>query len=289
MTSRSRSSATAGPCGTEAKPRTAARRAQGSENEGGKRAQAHRLAAAAAHLAAWCWARSSSAVLLVGGLFFLGYSLVNIPPANAAAIAAEQRLPLRRRQPSSPATARSTARTSTLAQISKDRPARRARRRGPRLLQRVRHRPQGDAPRRLEHRHRQGQAVRLHHHPAVREELLPGPGTDRHAARSRSSSSRSSSTARSPRTRSSRATSTPATSAATPTASRPPPRPTTASTPRTSTTAQGAYLAALLNAPSEYDVVAHPENKAAAQARWNYVLDGMVKKDWLEPSRARRP
>ena len=29
----------------------------------------------------------------------------------------------------------------------------------------------------------------------------------------------------------------------------------------TSTTAQGAYLAALLNAPSEYDVVAHPENK----------------------------
>ncbi|WP_328582143.1 transglycosylase domain-containing protein [Streptomyces sp. NBC_00370] len=46
-------------------------------------------------------------------------------------------------------------------------------------------------------------------------------------------------------------------------------------------TAQGAYLASLLNAPSEYDVVAHPENKAAALARWNYVLDGMVKEDWL--------
>ncbi|MET7574143.1 transglycosylase domain-containing protein [Streptomyces sp. NPDC005492] len=45
--------------------------------------------------------------------------------------------------------------------------------------------------------------------------------------------------------------------------------------------ARGAYLAALLNAPSEYDVVAHPENKAAAVARWNYVLDGMVKKHWL--------
>ncbi|PWI18144.1 penicillin-binding protein [Streptomyces sp. Act143] len=47
------------------------------------------------------------------------------------------------------------------------------------------------------------------------------------------------------------------------------------------TAAEGAYLAALLNAPSEYDVVAHPENKAAAQARWNYVLDGMVKEGWL--------
>ncbi|GAA4821819.1 transglycosylase domain-containing protein [Streptomyces ziwulingensis] len=47
------------------------------------------------------------------------------------------------------------------------------------------------------------------------------------------------------------------------------------------TAAQGAYLASLLNAPSEYDVVAHPENKAAAQARWNYVLDGMVAKGWL--------
>jgi membrane peptidoglycan carboxypeptidase len=48
--------------------------------------------------------------------------------------------------------------------------------------------------------------------------------------------------------------------------------------------AQGAYLASLLNAPSEYDVVAHPENRSAAEARWNYVLDGMVKKGWLEPS-----
>lgn len=48
--------------------------------------------------------------------------------------------------------------------------------------------------------------------------------------------------------------------------------------------AEGAYLAALLNAPSEYDVVAHPENKSAAVARWNYVLDGMVKEGWLEQS-----
>ncbi|MGC5545194.1 transglycosylase domain-containing protein [Streptomyces griseus] len=46
-------------------------------------------------------------------------------------------------------------------------------------------------------------------------------------------------------------------------------------------TAEGAYLAALLNAPSAYDVVAHPDNKPAAQRRWNYVLNGMVKEDWL--------
>ncbi|MET9500982.1 transglycosylase domain-containing protein [Streptomyces sp. NPDC006622] len=47
------------------------------------------------------------------------------------------------------------------------------------------------------------------------------------------------------------------------------------------TPAQGAYLAALVNAPSEYDVIAHPENRKAAEARWNYVLDGMVTKGWL--------
>ncbi|MGW2477666.1 transglycosylase domain-containing protein [Streptomyces sp. NPDC001665] len=50
------------------------------------------------------------------------------------------------------------------------------------------------------------------------------------------------------------------------------------------TTAQGAYLASLLNAPSAYDVVAYPENKPAAVARWNYVLDGMVKEKWLAPA-----
>ncbi|MGW1076820.1 transglycosylase domain-containing protein [Streptomyces sp. NPDC002537] len=46
--------------------------------------------------------------------------------------------------------------------------------------------------------------------------------------------------------------------------------------------AEGAYLATLLNAPSAYDVGAHPENKPRATARWNYVLDGMVKKKWLD-------
>ncbi|MFJ3970618.1 transglycosylase domain-containing protein [Streptomyces parvus] len=47
------------------------------------------------------------------------------------------------------------------------------------------------------------------------------------------------------------------------------------------TTAEGAYLASLLNAPSAYDVVAHPDSKPAAQRRWNYVLGGMVKERWL--------
>ncbi|MFF6780262.1 transglycosylase domain-containing protein [Streptomyces sp. NPDC012510] len=50
------------------------------------------------------------------------------------------------------------------------------------------------------------------------------------------------------------------------------------------TAGQGAYLAALVNAPSMYDVVAHPENTKAAVARWNYVLDGMVKEGWLKQS-----
>ncbi|WP_344387209.1 transglycosylase domain-containing protein [Streptomyces vastus] len=49
------------------------------------------------------------------------------------------------------------------------------------------------------------------------------------------------------------------------------------------TAAQGAYLASLLNAPSAYDVTAHPENRPAVVDRWNYVLDGMVKEKWLTP------
>ncbi|MFG2332248.1 transglycosylase domain-containing protein [Streptomyces sp. NPDC048604] len=51
-------------------------------------------------------------------------------------------------------------------------------------------------------------------------------------------------------------------------------------------TAQSAYLAALLNAPSAYDVAAQPGNRAKAVARWHYVLDGMVGERWL--SRAER-
>ncbi|MEV7728251.1 transglycosylase domain-containing protein [Streptomyces sp. NPDC087917] len=50
------------------------------------------------------------------------------------------------------------------------------------------------------------------------------------------------------------------------------------------TTAEGAYLATLLNSPSAFDVVAHPQSRGRAEARWNYVLDGMVKKKWLSPA-----
>ena len=46
-------------------------------------------------------------------------------------------------------------------------------------------------------------------------------------------------------------------------------------------TAEGAYLASLLKAPNAYDVTTHPENRAKAVARWNYVLDGMVTEGWL--------
>ncbi|MGW7435844.1 transglycosylase domain-containing protein [Streptomyces sp. NPDC054849] len=50
------------------------------------------------------------------------------------------------------------------------------------------------------------------------------------------------------------------------------------------TTAEGAYLATLLNSPSAFDVVSHPQSRPRALARWNYVLDGMVKKQWLSPA-----
>lgn len=50
------------------------------------------------------------------------------------------------------------------------------------------------------------------------------------------------------------------------------------------TTAEGAYLATLLNSPSAFDVVAHPQGRGRALARWNYVLDGMVKKGWMTPA-----
>ncbi|WP_433452253.1 transglycosylase domain-containing protein [Streptomyces sp. CA-142005] len=52
------------------------------------------------------------------------------------------------------------------------------------------------------------------------------------------------------------------------------------------TVQQGAYLAALLQAPSQYDwAVATPTGKKLVQARWNYVLDNMVKQHWLDPSK----
>ncbi|MFB6891793.1 transglycosylase domain-containing protein [Kitasatospora sp. NPDC056327] len=48
------------------------------------------------------------------------------------------------------------------------------------------------------------------------------------------------------------------------------------------TLAQSAYLAALLQAPSAYDVrTATPANRAKAVARWHYTLDGMVQLGFL--------
>lgn len=47
--------------------------------------------------------------------------------------------------------------------------------------------------------------------------------------------------------------------------------------------AQGAYLAALLQAPSQYDwAVATPTGKKLVQERWNYVLNNMVEQGWLD-------
>jgi membrane peptidoglycan carboxypeptidase len=47
--------------------------------------------------------------------------------------------------------------------------------------------------------------------------------------------------------------------------------------------AQSAYLAAVLKAPSSYDVsTATPAHRAAVVARWNYVLDGMVELGYLD-------
>jgi membrane peptidoglycan carboxypeptidase len=46
--------------------------------------------------------------------------------------------------------------------------------------------------------------------------------------------------------------------------------------------AQGALLAALIQAPTRLDPATNP---AEARARWNYVLDGMVAEHWLAPAR----
>ncbi|MDQ0774793.1 penicillin-binding protein 1A [Streptomyces aurantiacus] len=50
--------------------------------------------------------------------------------------------------------------------------------------------------------------------------------------------------------------------------------------------AQGAYLAALLQAPSQYDwAVASDTSKKLVTARWNYVLDNMVEEGWLSSTK----
>ncbi|ASQ98781.1 transglycosylase domain-containing protein [Streptomyces sp. 11-1-2] len=51
------------------------------------------------------------------------------------------------------------------------------------------------------------------------------------------------------------------------------------------TVEEGAYLAALVQAPSQYDwAVASPKAKRLVTRRWNYVLDNMVDVHWLDPA-----
>jgi membrane peptidoglycan carboxypeptidase len=47
------------------------------------------------------------------------------------------------------------------------------------------------------------------------------------------------------------------------------------------TPSEGAVLAASIQAPSYLDPAKHLDR---AKSRWNYVLDGMVKKGWLSPA-----
>ncbi|MFJ3661818.1 transglycosylase domain-containing protein [Streptomyces sp. NPDC090119] len=52
------------------------------------------------------------------------------------------------------------------------------------------------------------------------------------------------------------------------------------------TVEQGAYLAALLQAPSQYDwSTATPTGKRLVTDRWNYVLNNMGKEHWLDPGK----
>ncbi|MEV7791513.1 transglycosylase domain-containing protein [Streptomyces sp. NPDC087512] len=51
------------------------------------------------------------------------------------------------------------------------------------------------------------------------------------------------------------------------------------------TVEQGAYLAALLQAPNQYDwAIASETGKRLVEERWNYVLDNMVEQKWLDKS-----
>ncbi|MFV0128041.1 transglycosylase domain-containing protein [Streptomyces sp. HMX112] len=50
--------------------------------------------------------------------------------------------------------------------------------------------------------------------------------------------------------------------------------------------AQGAYLAALLQAPNQYDwTLASDTGRKLVTERWNYVLDNMVEEHWLDPAK----
>ncbi|MEW2437521.1 transglycosylase domain-containing protein [Streptomyces caniferus] len=55
------------------------------------------------------------------------------------------------------------------------------------------------------------------------------------------------------------------------------------------TVSQGAYLASLLQAPSQYDwAIATPDGQKRVQERWAYTLDNMVEMKWLSPEDRRK-
>ncbi|SDP52920.1 Membrane carboxypeptidase (penicillin-binding protein) [Pedococcus dokdonensis] len=49
------------------------------------------------------------------------------------------------------------------------------------------------------------------------------------------------------------------------------------------TPSEGAFLASVIRAPSLYDPGLGAEQKANAESRWKYVMDGMVTEGWLTP------
>jgi membrane peptidoglycan carboxypeptidase len=54
------------------------------------------------------------------------------------------------------------------------------------------------------------------------------------------------------------------------------------------TPAEGAFLASVIRGPQFYDPGLGAEQKANAQARWTYVMDGMVSEGWLTPEQRAR-
>jgi membrane peptidoglycan carboxypeptidase len=52
------------------------------------------------------------------------------------------------------------------------------------------------------------------------------------------------------------------------------------------TVSEGALLASVIRGPSFYDPRLGPQQKANAEGRWHYVIDGMVKQGWISSAQA---
>ena len=190
--------------------------------------------------------------------------------------------------PSSPATARSTGRTSRsprspMTSSTPCSPPRTATSTPSRAVD-----PKAMVRAAWNTAHRQGHPGRLHHHPAVRQELLPRPGTDRHPqgqgvlhldqARPRGEQGRhprglpQHQLLRPQRLRH------PGRRPGLLRQERPDTRPRPGRLPRRP--AQRPQRSTTWSRT--------PRTRPRALARWNYVLDGMVKKNWLDRRRAGR-